>query len=117
MRYPLRALHRGGFGRSTMRLLERLALSPPLLSTHLLLDTMHPDFQRSEAFLRAQYDDRGFERPLGGAGEDAVRTNVGWYERQGWSLFGPTDEVFAPKDEEGNEIARVPCVYMKKALG
>ncbi|KAI9903976.1 hypothetical protein N3K66_000505 [Trichothecium roseum] len=109
------ALHRGGFGRSTMRLLERLARSPPFLSTHLLLDTMHPEFQRSEAFLRAQYDDRGFVRPPGG--DSAVRTNVDWYERQGWSLFGPTDEVFAPKDDEGNEIARVPCVYMKKALG
>ena len=93
-----------------MHQLELIARQPPLSGTHVLLDTMHPSVQFSEEFLKAQFDDRGYERPT------VMRTNVDWYTRQGWELFGPDDEAFEPKDDDGNITARIPCVYMKKVL-
>lgn len=104
-----------GLGIQTMRETERIACLPPLNASALALDTTLGVAQKSEAAMKAFYDDVGAPRPK------KMRSNQEWYTKQGYTLMDvpETDSPHVFKhymNEYGNGTFTLPTVWMYKAI-
>lgn len=113
-----------------MARIESKASLPPHECKVLALDTVAGEWQRSESSLASFFDDRGLPRPK------EVRTNEGWYLRQGYQLMDlpppvPLKEGEVRAKEKGtnpelggyswvnpatDEEVHVPAVYLWKKI-
>ncbi|CAH0048657.1 unnamed protein product [Clonostachys solani] len=104
------ALQAGGFGRSAMAQLERLAAAPPYNASVVALDTIRRDYHLSEEHLRWLYDRRGLERP-----KRHVSTQD-WYTSQGYEQIPNSAVSFYENKDEDGSVQRLPVVFLSKKL-
>lgn len=105
-----RALQAGGFGRSAMAQLERLAAAPPYDASVVALDTIRRDYHLSEEHLRWLYDRRGLERP-----KRHVSTQD-WYASQGYEQIPNSAVSFYENKDEDGSVHRLPVIFLSKKL-
>ncbi|KAK1256223.1 hypothetical protein MKX07_008482 [Trichoderma sp. CBMAI-0711] len=105
------AIQAGGFGRSAMHHLERLATQPPLRATTIALDTLTKDFQATPENLAIFNKIRGAELPV-----EQFRSNEDWYARQGYQVIEYITGLAKWRDRETGVEIDVPLVFMKKDL-
>lgn len=106
----IRALQDAGLGRCAVRQLEHAATLPPFNCTVIALDTVTAEYELREESIRAWYDERGRMRP------EVIRTNQGWYGRQGYVVIGQKEHGYDYTVLETGEVKAVPLVYLKKDL-
>ncbi|VUC25369.1 unnamed protein product [Clonostachys rosea] len=104
------ALQAGGFGRSAMAQLERLAAAPPYNASVVALDTIRRDYHLSEEHLCWLYDRRGLERP-----KRHVSTQD-WYTSQGYEQIPNSAVSFYENKDEDGSVQRLPVVFLSKEL-
>lgn len=107
----IRAIQAGGFGRSAMHQLERLAALPPLNATVMALDTTTKKFQTTPESIAIFNKIRGSE-----VASADFRSNEEWYTRQGYDIICYVDEMYKWVDQETGIAISVPSVFMKKQL-
>ncbi|KAK0764235.1 hypothetical protein N5P37_003632 [Trichoderma harzianum] len=105
------AIQAGGFGRSAMHQLERLAALPPLNATVMALDTTTKKFQTTPQSIAIFNKIRGSE-----VASADFRSNEEWYTRQGYDIICYVDEMYKWVDQETGIAISVPSVFMKKQL-
>ncbi|TFB03399.1 hypothetical protein CCMA1212_004429 [Trichoderma ghanense] len=105
------AIQAGGFGRSAMHQLERLATQPPLRATTMALDTVTKLFQATPESIAIFNKIRGAEIPAG-----QFRSNEEWYARQGYEVVAYITGMYKWRDRETGSEIEVPSVFMKKDL-
>ncbi|KAL6698131.1 hypothetical protein J3F84DRAFT_261210 [Trichoderma pleuroticola] len=105
------AIQAGGFGRSAMHQLERLAALPPLNATVMALDTLTKEFQTTPESIAIFSKIRGAE-----IAKADFRSNEEWYARQGYDIIGHVDEMYKWVDQETGVAVSVPAVFLKKQL-
>ncbi|KAL6881233.1 hypothetical protein J3F83DRAFT_711035 [Trichoderma novae-zelandiae] len=103
------AIQAGGFGRSAMHQLERLAALPPLSATAMALDTVTKRFQTTPESLAIYAKVLGAELPV-----EQFRSTEEWYARQGYAVVGYVAGMYKWLDREMG--IEVPAVFMKKDI-
>ncbi|KAH6607610.1 hypothetical protein Trco_003923 [Trichoderma cornu-damae] len=103
------AIQAGGFGRSAMYQVERLASLAPLNATVIALDTLTKEFQTIPENIALFAKIRGSE-----LGE--MRSNEEWYTRQGYQDIGRSEDTYKYTNPHTGDIVGVPLVYLKKDL-
>lgn len=107
----IRAIQAGGFGRSAMHQLERLATLPPLNATVMALDTITKEFQITPEAIAIFNKIRGSE-----VASADFRSNEEWYTRQGYDIICYVDDMYKWVVQETGIAIPVPSVFMKKQL-
>lgn len=92
-----------------MALTERTAASPPLNATVVALDTLGREWQSSEAYMKAMYEDRGLTRPA------KFCSNEEWYLKQGYEPMPGPDSVEWVYPET-KVVEQVPLVFLRKTV-
>ncbi|KAL7937938.1 hypothetical protein V8C35DRAFT_330081 [Trichoderma chlorosporum] len=105
------AIQAGGFGRSAMHQIERLATLPPLSATTMALDTSTKEFQTNPQIFAVFRKFRGYEIDLA-----TFRPSEEWYARQGYSVIGYMNGLHTWVDEDTGAEIKVSSVYMRKNL-
>lgn len=107
----IRAIQSGGFGRSAMYQIERLAALPPLNATVMALDTTTKKFQTTPESIAIFNKIRGSE-----VIEADFRSNEEWYTRQGYDIICYIDDMYKWVDQDTGITISVPSVFMKKHI-
>lgn len=105
-----RVLQAYGLGRSAMTRAEQMARAPPLNASITVLDTVKKEVQLEEEFLKALFEDRGYERPKN------LRPNEEWFKKQGYEVFREMESTYRWQSSGGGGAITVPMVYLKKSV-
>jgi hypothetical protein len=107
----LRAIQAGGFGRSAMHQVERLASLPPLNATTMALDTVTKEYQQTPEGLATFNELRGQNLEL-----KDFRTSEGWYLRQGYEEIARIKDMYKWVHPQTGTEVMIPSVFLKKDL-